>query len=410
MVLYARVVTTGDPSAQQTSPSRAPASGVSPKNPVSSSAKEPRVGAAKADTVKKRAPRSVTPKREADVLERLNKLAEPEPDQQALTPMPIALPAIIEADPSLPLPAPSAEQLSRAAVIDLPSPSPPTSAPSGNGNGTGNPARPVTVDDSAATVRPAAAVAVAGASPAVQTAPAQPASAVDVDVPTELVEFSPPAIVVPDLFPGPVQPERTQAMPLVGFAPAPTVAMPAALTGADVDESTGMLLPQRPLQRPVAFQRGKPRVRRVTRVVRHVDTFSVFKVALVFNTILFIVCLTSGVLLWNVANATGTVDNVEKFFEQFGWSTFEFNGGELYHNAWVAGLFGALCLTGMAVFVATLFNLITDLVGGIRVSVLEEEVMARSTTTTPSMRSRVRHAMQPEQTANDDDPTNSVEM
>lgn len=406
MVLYARVVTTGDPSAQQTSPSRAPASGVSPKNPVSSSAKEPRVGAAKAGTVKKRAPRSVTPKREADVLERLNKLAEPEPDQQALTPMPIALPAIIEADPSLPLPAPSAEQLSRAAVIDLPSP--PTSAPSGNG--TGNHARPVTVDDSAATVRPAAAVAVAGASPAVQTAPAQPASAVDVDVPTELVEFSPPAIVVPDLFPGPVQPERTQAMPLVGFAPAPTVAMPAALTGADVDESTGMLLPQRPLQRPVAFQRGKPRVRRVTRVVRHVDTFSVFKVALVFNTILFIVCLTSGVLLWNVANATGTVDNVEKFFEQFGWSTFEFNGGELYHNAWVAGLFGALCLTGMAVFVATLFNLITDLVGGIRVSVLEEEVMARSTTTTPSMRSRVRHAMQPEQTANDDDPTNSVEM
>ena len=111
-----------------------------------------------------------------------------------------------------------------------------------------------------------------------------------------------------------------------------------------------------------------------------------------------------------MANATGTVDNVEKFFEQFGWSTFEFNGGELYHNAWVAGLFGALFLTGMAVFVATVFNLITDLVGGIRVSVLEEEVMARSTTTTPSMRSRLRHAMHPDQPANDDDPTNSVEM
>ena len=102
--------------------------------------------------------------------------------------------------------------------------------------------------------------------------------------------------------------------------------------------------------------------------------------ALVFNAILFMVCLTSGVLLWNVAHATGTVDNVEKFFEQFGWSTFEFNGGALYHNAWIAGLFVAIGLTGFAVLLATLFNLITDLVGGIRISVLEEEVVARSST------------------------------
>ena len=71
------------------------------------------------------------------------------------------------------------------------------------------------------------------------------------------------------------------------------------------------------------------------------------------------------------------VDNVEKFFEQFGWSSFEFNGGALYHNAWIAGLFVAIGLTGFAVLLATLFNLITDLVGGIRVSVLEEEVVAR---------------------------------
>ncbi len=34
-------------------------------------------------------------------------------------------------------------------------------------------------------------------------------------------------------------------------------------------------------------------------------------------------------------------------------------------------------LTGFAVLMATMFNLITDLVGGIRVSVLEEEVVSR---------------------------------
>ena len=35
-------------------------------------------------------------------------------------------------------------------------------------------------------------------------------------------------------------------------------------------------------------------------------------------------------------------------------------------------------MTGLAVLVATLFNLITDLVGGVRLTVLEEEVVERT--------------------------------
>ena len=122
----------------------------------------------------------------------------------------------------------------------------------------------------------------------------------------------------------------------------------------------------------------RPRVRRVTRVVRHVDPWSVFKVAIVFNLVLYGVLLTAGVLLWNVAYATGTVDNLERFFESFGWSDFEFDGGAIYHASWIAGLFGVVGLTGATVLAATLFNLITDLVGGIRMTVLEEEVQERT--------------------------------
>ena len=132
----------------------------------------------------------------------------------------------------------------------------------------------------------------------------------------------------------------------------------------------------------------RPRVRKVTRVVRHVDPWSVFKVAVVFNLVLYFVLLTAGVLLWNVAYATGTIDNLERFFESFGWSEFEFDGGAIYHSAWIAGLFGVVGLTGAAVLAATLFNLITDLVGGIRMTVLEEEVVER--TTSPMRRFVVR--------------------
>ncbi len=127
---------------------------------------------------------------------------------------------------------------------------------------------------------------------------------------------------------------------------------------------------------PVVVPRHRPRVRRVTRVVRHVDTWSVFKIALLFNIFLYAVCLTAGAMLWRVAENTGTIENVERFFESFGWQTFELKGGEIYHNAWIAGLFGVVGLTGLAVLAATMFNLITDLVGGVRVTVLEEEVVA----------------------------------
>ena len=125
-------------------------------------------------------------------------------------------------------------------------------------------------------------------------------------------------------------------------------------------------------------RRPRPRVRRVTRVIRHVDPWSVFKVALCFSFVLYGICLTAAVLLWNVAYTTGTIDNLEKFFEAFGWSSFQFKGGELFHNLWIAGLFGALGLTGLALLTATLFNLIADLVGGVRVTVLEEEVVERT--------------------------------
>jgi hypothetical protein len=121
----------------------------------------------------------------------------------------------------------------------------------------------------------------------------------------------------------------------------------------------------------------KPRVRRVSRVVRDIDPWSVFKVTLVFHFAVYLVVLISGVLLWNVAHATGTIDNVERFMESFGWETFTFNGGQLFHNLWVIGLLLVFLLTGLAVLGATVFNLIADLVGGVRVTVLEEEVVLR---------------------------------
>lgn len=219
---------------------------------------------------------------------------------------------------------------------------------------------------------------------------------------------------------------RTTAVPGEALRISPGTEILEELRRADIDgptvdlapqddTSTGVRRPQRladydpaPIPIPAKPPRllgRKPRVRKVTRVVRHVDPWSVFKIAIIANLVLYVVVLTSGVLLWNVANATGTVDNVERFFESFGWTEFEFNGGQIYHSAWIAGLFLVIGLTGLAVLAATLFNLITDLVGGVRLTVLEEEVVEKRTS---PMRRFVVRRPEPEVPAVDRDESGQI--
>jgi len=126
------------------------------------------------------------------------------------------------------------------------------------------------------------------------------------------------------------------------------------------------VLPRRPLRRQ--------RVRKVTRVVRHIDPWSAFKVGVVFSLAAYVVGLTAGVLLWRVADSTGTLGNVERWFTQFGWETFELKGDEVFAAARTIGLFLSIAMTGLFLLLATLFNLASDLVGGIRLSVLESEI------------------------------------
>ncbi len=124
------------------------------------------------------------------------------------------------------------------------------------------------------------------------------------------------------------------------------------------------------------------------------------KPVIIFHFARYISVLISSVLLWNVAHTTGTVDNVERFMESLGWETFSFNGDEIFRNPWVIGLLLVFLLTGLAVLAAAVFNLIADLVGGIRVTVLEEEVVLK-VAETPTSTSTVEKPAPVEAAEND---------
>lgn len=122
-------------------------------------------------------------------------------------------------------------------------------------------------------------------------------------------------------------------------------------------------------------QRKPPKpVGRTTRVVlRRLDPWSVLKLSLVYYLCVFVVLLVAGVLLWAGANAAGVVGNIETFMEDIGFDDFRFLPGQLFGGIALGGLVLVVAGTFANVLLTVLFNLMSDAVGGLKLT-LEESV------------------------------------
>ena len=157
--------------------------------------------------------------------------------------------------------------------------------------------------------------------------------------------------------------EAAEMAPLVelpdraAFAPAP---VPTHAASTDEDLLTVRV-------------RGEGRVpaRKVRRVVRRIDPLSVLKLSFAFNVCLFAMFLIAALLLWSAAVGSGSLDNIESFVVDIGFENFHLVGNDLFRGFLVFG--GAMVLVGtiFSVLLALLFNLISDLLGGIRFTVIE---------------------------------------
>lgn len=114
--------------------------------------------------------------------------------------------------------------------------------------------------------------------------------------------------------------------------------------------------------------------RRVRRVIRRVDTWTVLRFSVIFYLSMLVVALVAGVLLWAAASAVGVIDNLEKFVKDlFVLDSFHIRAGLIFRATLVGGLVMVLLGTGANVLMAVIYNLTSDVVGGVEVSVLEEE-------------------------------------
>ena len=123
--------------------------------------------------------------------------------------------------------------------------------------------------------------------------------------------------------------------------------------------------------------------RRVRLVVRRIEPWTVLKFSVLLFATLYLVMLVAGLVLWAAATATGLRDNVENFIgELIASEDFQILGPTMLRASVVGGLVLVVMGTGANVLLAVLYNLISDVVGGVIVVFEERPSRRRSRATT----------------------------
>ena len=118
-------------------------------------------------------------------------------------------------------------------------------------------------------------------------------------------------------------------------------------------------------------RRTGPRTSRV--VIGRIDPWAVLKLSLLFYLSTCIVLLVAGVLLWSAASSAGVIDNVENFITDIGFDDFRFLPGQILRAAGLGGLVLVIAGSCSNVLMTVLYNLIADVVGGLKLTLVEDE-------------------------------------
>lgn len=115
------------------------------------------------------------------------------------------------------------------------------------------------------------------------------------------------------------------------------------------------------------------------------------KVSLIFNAISALVFVLGTWVMWSIAVQRGIPEQVTELLASL---TIVFTpDGQLYFRVvLLLAIIGAIVMTGVFTLAAVLYNLISDIVGGVEVIVLEETYQVTSTGTQPTVQ-RVRPAV-----------------
>jgi len=107
-------------------------------------------------------------------------------------------------------------------------------------------------------------------------------------------------------------------------------------------------------------------------VLRKVEPWSVFKISFFFYLCVMVVILGAMMILYAILGAIGALDSLTRLIRDlFADQSFEIHGGWLFTRGLSIGLVLAVLWTLINVFIVFLYNLLSDVVGGIEVTLSE---------------------------------------
>ena len=126
--------------------------------------------------------------------------------------------------------------------------------------------------------------------------------------------------------------------------------------------------------RVLGYRRQRFEARKVRRLVRHVDPWSMLKLAVLVSLCMWLISMIAAVILWTVARSSGTVGSLESFVNSsLQLQDWKLDGEFLFRQFGLISLLFHLGLAASIVVATLVFNLISDIIGGVWISVIEEE-------------------------------------
>lgn len=107
-------------------------------------------------------------------------------------------------------------------------------------------------------------------------------------------------------------------------------------------------------------------------MVRRVDPWTVLKLSLIFYFCLLLVVMLGLVVFWSVVNRLGVIEQGLGFLAELNLEV-TINADNIARAMFLIGLLNVVLWTGINVFLAFLYNLVADLLGGLRITLQEEE-------------------------------------
>jgi hypothetical protein len=152
------------------------------------------------------------------------------------------------------------------------------------------------------------------------------------------------------------------------------------------------LVPEQAWPSTVVGARAAPRlprrgVRRTRVEIRRMSPLSVMKFSLIFYFCVFLVIYLALAIIWAILSASGVIDSVEQLLGDIfpsgegisptgqvstgGAPPLEIDTGQVFTWLFFAGCVGVAIWSFINVFVAVMYNLISDIVGGVEVTLAD---------------------------------------